>query len=171
MIEDTIIEDLSERTGYSLRIDDLPPNIRTELRGLTRTYKRMMAVKNEISIKQKELNRPGLPFMKKKTSLKVELSSKREELRRLEEEYERTAKRLSDNIMSTFRKRFEAKEGIQRNININASEFIEAIKKADMTTCPNCGAPLKVDSENGIFVCEYCGSKYRMMDKVLKEIL
>ena len=171
MIEDKIIEDLSERTTYSLKIEELPPDIRAEIKGLTKTYKKMIALKNEITAMRKEANRPGLPFIKKKNNLKAELAYKQEELANLERQYEITAKRISDEILNTFKRRFEAKEGVQRNININASELIDALKKADMTKCPNCGAPLKADSENGIFVCEYCGSKYRMVDKVLKEIL
>jgi DNA-directed RNA polymerase subunit RPC12/RpoP len=171
MIERTIMEDLSERTGYTIVMDDLPPDIKAEIKDLMKIYKKMIRIKNEITIKQKELNKPRLPFMKKTSITKGEISYERNELKKMEEEYERSANKISEDILRSFKRRFEAKEGIQRNINVNVSDVISAIKENQMHTCPKCGAPLVVDKEKGVLVCEYCGSKYKMIEDVLKEIV
>ena len=171
MIENTIIEDLSERTGYSLTLDDLPPDIQGEIKNLIKIYKRMIRMKNEISVKQKELSKPRLPFMKRTNLTKGEIAYEREQRKKIEEEYETNAKKISEKILKSFKKRFEAKEGIPRNIDINVSEVISAIKENNMSACPKCGAPLTIDREKGIMVCEYCGSKYRLIENTIKEIL
>ncbi len=170
MVKNSVLEDLSDRVGYSIHMEDLPPSIRDEVDVLIKKYKKMLFKKNEVIMKERESRKLSSRFMKR--GMDNSSHSVKSELQNLEEQYNHMVENLSKEIRDVFQRRFEAKEGIQRNINVDAADIIKDIRESTMKNCPNCGAPLVIDYDNDIMKCEYCGSSYAMLEnKLIKKIL
>jgi len=167
MAKDRVLEDLSDRAGYDIDLDDLPLAMRSEVDRLIKTYRKILSKKHAVLMEEKERRKLSSLLWKKEAD-----SILREELHKMELQYTNMVEDLASQIREVFQRRFEAKEGVRRNININAADMIKELRENTMKKCPNCGAPLVIDYENDIAKCEYCGSNYALLEnKMIKKIL
>jgi len=163
MIKKEIIEDIQEKIGFKVNIDELPIEIIEEIKVIEKLYKEIIYQKNILKITKN--NRKKLILFK--NSKKLNSSNKEEnKLSSLKREYNDKLQHVCNNIKKFINKKIENISASQKVIKIDGNVLIDKLSrlKINALKCPNCGAPLHINPNDKYIKCEYCGSIFTLED-------